>query len=34
MDIFAMIEEAIEIIKKMLADFTAWIEVYFPQEEK
>lgn len=34
MDIFAMLEEVIEIIKKMLGDFTAWINIYFPQEEE
>lgn len=34
MDIFAMLEEAIAIIQKMLDDFMAWIAVYFPQEEE
>lgn len=34
MDVFAMLEEAIAIIKKMLDDFKAWIAIYFPQEEE
>lgn len=34
MDVFAMLEEIVAIIKKMLDDFKAWIAIYFPQEEE
>ena len=34
MDIFAMLEEAIAIIKKMIDDFMAWINTHFPKEEE
>ena len=34
MDIYALIEEAIKIIKDMLERFKGWIDFYFPQEEE
>lgn len=34
MDIFAMLQEAINIIKGMIDSFMAWINEYFPQEEE